>query len=329
MNILVLGGTVFLGRHIVDEALRRGDSVTIFTRGRHNPELFPEAEHLLGDRDGDLDALRGRRWDVAIDTCGYFPRVVRASAELLADAVEHYTFVSSISVYPDFARPDADETAPVGVLEDPTVEQITGETYGPLKALCEQAAEVAMPGRVCSVRAGLIVGPNDPTDRFTYWPHRIAQGGDVLAPGTGEEPVQFIDVRDLAAWIISMAGRRTPGVYNATGPASPLTMGTFLDRCRAVTGSDANLVWVDKSELIARGVELWTEIPMSVPDVPEMQGFSRMSCARAIAQGLRFRPVDETIADTLAWDRTRPEGNPLHAGLAPEREEELLAELAH
>lgn len=324
MNILVLGGTIFLGRHIVQAALRRGHTVTSFTRGKHNPDLFPEIEHLRGDRNGDLEALRGRRWDVAIDTCGYVPREVKASAELLADAVEHYTFVSSLSAYRDFPRPSMDESAEIGTLDDPTIEEVTGETYGPLKALCEKAAEDAMPGRVLSVRAGLIVGPYDPTDRYTYWPHRIAEGGEVLAPGNGTEAVQYIDVRDLAEWIVRMAEQRRAGVYNATGPAHPLTMASFLEACRAATGSDARFIWVDKSFLIGEGVTLWMEIPLSVPDIEELSGFSQVSCAKAIADGLRFRDVEETIADTIAWNATRPEGAPMHAGLSRERERHLL-----
>ena len=198
MKLLILGGTVFLGRHLVEAAQARGHQLTLFNRGQHNPELFAGVEKLRGDRSGDLSALRGRRWDAVIDTCGYIPRIVRASAELLADAVDHYTFVSSLSVYADTSRPGIDESAPVGQLADETVEDITGETYGPLKALCEQAAGRALPGRVLTVRPGLIVGPHDPTDRFTYWPVRVARGGALLAPGRPERRVAFVDVRDLA-----------------------------------------------------------------------------------------------------------------------------------
>lgn len=324
MNLLIIGGTVFLGRHIVEAALERGHTVTIFTRGKHNPDLFPEVEKLVGDRNDDLSALQGRRWDAAIDTCGYFPRQLRATAGLLADAVEHYTFVSSISVYRDFSKPEMDESGPVATIEDPTVEEITGETYGALKALCEEAAEQAMPGRVLSVRAGLIVGPNDPTDRFTYWPHRIALGGEVVAPGDGAEPTQFIDVRDLAGWIVRMAEQRKAGIYNATGPDAPVPMSDLLEACKHVAGSDAKLVWVDKSFLIDQGAALWSEIPMSVPDTEDSAGFSRVSCARAVADGLTFRTVEQTIADTLAWDRTRPADQELRAGLSPEKERQIL-----
>src|SRR5215217_7189292 len=191
MDLLILGGTGFLGRHLVEAALGDGHRPTLFNRGLHEPRLFPEVEKIEGDREGDLAPLLGRRFDAVIDTCGYVPRVVGASAGLLADAVDHYTFVSSISVYSDDIAPGADEEAPVRELPDPTVEEVTGETYGGLKALCEQAAEEEMPGRVMNVRPGLISGPHDPTDRFTYWPRRISAGGEVLAPGRKERPVQY------------------------------------------------------------------------------------------------------------------------------------------
>jgi uncharacterized protein YbjT (DUF2867 family) len=205
MDLLILGGTGFLGRHLVESALGDGHRPTLFNRGLTEAELFPEVEKIEGDREGDPSALRGRRWDAVIDTCGYVPRVVGASARLLADAVDHYTFVSSISVYSDDIASGADEGAPVRELPDPTVEEVTGETYGGLKALCERAAEETMPGRVLNIRPGLISGPHDPTDRFTYWPRRIAAGGEVLAPDREERKVQYIDVRDLASWIVEMS----------------------------------------------------------------------------------------------------------------------------
>lgn len=324
MQVLMLGGTVFLGRHIVQAALARGHEVTLFNRGQNNPELFPELEKLRGNRDGDLTALRGRRWDAVIDPSGYVPRLVRASAELLADAVEHYTFISSISVYASFDQPGMDESAPVGTLEDPTVEEVTPH-YGPLKALCEQAAEAAMPGRVFSVRAGLIVGPDDPTDRFTYWPVRLARGGDVLAPNPPERPIQLIDVRDLAEWIVRMVEVRQTGIFNATGPDTTLTMGRLLDACHTITGSDARLVWVDEPFLLDQGVTPWTELPLWVPSTPAYAGFTTIDCRKALATGLTFRPITETIRATLAWDATRPVDTPRRNGLSPEREAELLA----
>jgi 2'-hydroxyisoflavone reductase len=256
-----------------------------------------------------------------IDTCGYVPRVVRASAGLLADAVDHYTFVSSISVYPDNMGPGAEEDAPVEELEDPTVEEITGETYGGLKALCERAAEEEMPGRILNVRPGLISGPHDPTDRFTYWPRRVAAGGEVLAPDRPELRVQFIDVRDLAGWMVKMSAEQQTGTYNATGPAYELRMGKLLEECEAV-GGDAKIVWVSEEFLEENGVEPFTELPLWVPR--EYAGMLAVDCGKAIAAGLTFRPVSETIRDVLEWDTNRAEPD-LAAGLEPEKERELLS----
>lgn len=328
MNFLILGGTVFLGRHLVEAALERGHQVTLFNRGQHNPDLFPNVEKLRGDRDpnvGDgLSALANRRWDVVIDTCGYFPRIVQASAELLADAVDRYVFISSISVYTDFSQPGLDESAPVGVLEDPAVEEITGETYGPLKALCEQAAEAAMPGRVLNIRPGLIVGPHDPTDRFTYWPVRVSRGGQVLCPSRPDYPEEVIDVRDLAEWTIRMAEEGKTGVYNATGPDYPLTLGEVVETSRSVSGSDATFVWVGSDFLLEQGVQPWMELPLWIGESPEYAGFARVNCNRAFADGLTFRPLAETIQDTLAWAASRPQDYTWRAGLTAEKEAELL-----
>jgi 2'-hydroxyisoflavone reductase len=324
MKLLILGGTIFLGRHLVEAALQRGHEVTLFNRGQHNPDLFPDVEKLRGDRKDNLSALEGRHWDAVIDTCGYVPRVVRQSAEMLADQVDHYTFVSSLSVYADFSKPGIDETAPVGRLDDPTVEEVTGETYGPLKALCEEAAEAAMPGRVCTVRPGLIVGPHDPTDRFSYWPVRVAAGGDLLAPSRPDFSIEFTDVRDLAGWILHVAEARVTGVYNASGPGYPLTMGEFLATCRVVSGSDANFVWANADFLAEQGVQPWSDMPLWVGDDPSMGGFSAFDSSRAVAQGLTFRPVDETISATLTWAQRRPADHQWRAGLAPQREQEVL-----
>lgn len=325
MELLIIGGTIFLGRYLVESALERGHRVTLFNRGQHSPELFPEVEKLRGDRDGGLDALRGRRWDAVIDTCGYVPRIVRASAELLAGAVDHYTFISSISVYAKLDRPGMDEQAELGRLDDETVEQITGETYGPLKVLCERAVEQALPGRALIVRPGLIVGPHDVSDRFPYWPRRVARGGEVLAPGHPRVLTQIIDVRDLADWTVAMAERRATGAYNATGPAAPLTMGEVLETCREVTGSDARFTWVDDAFLLGQGVGPWMELPLWVPEEPDSAGFSAVDCSRAIGAGLTFRPLADTVRATLAWDAARPADTPRRAGLAAEREAQVLA----
>ena len=321
MDLLILGGTRFLGRYLVEAALGDGHRVTLFNRGLSGPDLFPEVETIKGDREGDLSVLQRRRWDAVVDTCGYMPRVVRASAGLLADAVDHYTFVSSISVYSDDIGPGADEGAPVEVLEDPTVEEVTGETYGGLKALCERAAEEEMPGRVLTVRPGLISGPHDPTDRFTYWPRRVAAGGEVLAPDRPELQVQFIDVRDLAGWMVKMSAEQQTGTYNATGPAYELRMGKLLEECEAV-GGEAQIVWVSENFLEENGVEPFTELPLWVPR--EFAGMLAVDCGEAIAAGLTFRPVSETIRDVLEWDSKRVEPD-LAAGLKPERERELLS----
>jgi 2'-hydroxyisoflavone reductase len=326
MKILILGGTVFLGRHLVDAALARGHEVTLFNRGQHNPDLYPELERLRGDRDGGLDALKSRQWDAAIDTCGYVPRIVRASATLLADAVAHYTFISTISVYADVTQPGVDERGPVGTLADATVEEITGETYGPLKALCEEAVEAALPGRALIIRPGLIVGPYDPTDRFTYWPVRVARGGEVLAPGRPARAIQVIDGRDLAEWTVRMVEGRRAGIYNADGPDYLLTMGALLDTCREVAGSDARFTWVGDEALLAAGATPWSEVPVWVPE-REAQGFFSIDCGKALAAGLTIRPIAETVRDTLAWHATRPAG-PMKAGMTREREAELLRAVA-
>jgi 2'-hydroxyisoflavone reductase len=321
MDVLILGGTGFLGRHLVEAALGEGHLVTLFNRGIKALDLFPEVETIEGDREVDLSVLSGRRWDAAIDTCGYVPSVVRASARTLVDAMDHYAFVSSISVYPNDIVPGADEDAPVQELPDPAVEEVTEETYGGLKALCERAVEEEMPGRVFNVRPGLISGPHDPTDRFTYWPRRIAAGGEVLAPDRPERGVQFIDVRDLAAWIIEMVAERRTGTFNATGPDYKLEMGKLLEACEAV-GGDTELIWVSEDFLEEHGVKPFAELPLWVPR--EYAGLLDVDCGKAIDAGLTFRLLSETIGDVLEWDRARPVGTEPAAGLMPEREQELL-----
>jgi 2'-hydroxyisoflavone reductase len=325
MNILIIGGTVFLGRALVDAARARGHALTLFNRGRSNPELALDAEQIHGDRAGDLSALAGRRWDAVIDTCGYVPRVVRHSAAALAGATDHYTFISSISVYASTREPGVDETAPVGTLADPTEEKVTGETYGPLKALCERAAEEEMPGRVLVVRPGLIVGPYDPTDRFTYWPARVARGGAVLAPGRPERATQVIDVRDLAEWTIALVEARQTGVFNATGPDRVLMMGELLETSREESASDAQLIWADEAFLLEQGVGPWVELPLWIPESdPDAAGFSAIDVRKATAAGLRFRPLPDTVRATLEWAATRPPGHAWRAGLAPDKEQALL-----
>jgi 2'-hydroxyisoflavone reductase len=314
LRLLVLGGTKFLGRHIVGTALERGHDVTIFHRGETNRGLFGDrVEEVLGDRDGDLGALESGRWDAVVDTCGYFPRVVGASAKLLAERADHYTFVSSISVYDDFST-GPHEGSPLSTLEDETVEEMGDEYrfYGGLKALCERAVEREFPERALVVRPGLIVGPHDPTDRFTYWPRRVARGGEILAPAPADEPVQFIDVRDLGKWIVRMVEKRRTGVFNAVDEGLPWS--------ELLAG--AEVTWVDSEFLLEQGVGEWMELPLWIAD-PAFAGHSRTDVSRAVAAGLTFRPVQETIRDTAEWDATRGDYEPA-AGLAPERERELL-----
>lgn len=324
MKLLLLGGTVFLGRHIAAYALERGHRVTLFHRGQQNPQLFPEAEKLYGDRDGDLKALQAGRWDAVIDTSGYVPRVVGDSARLLADRCDHYAFISSISVYADVREAGADESQPVGQLGDETVEEIDGETYGPLKALCEKVVADAYPEGALIIRPGLIVGPHDPTDRFSYWPHRIALGGEVLAPGSPRHPVQVIDVRDLAQWTVRAVEQRTTGVYNATGPDGSLDLGSLFDACRDAAGSRATFTWVSEEFLLEHGVAPWTEIPLWMPRSSGSDGLMQVSIERAVGAGLTFRPLSETVADTLEW-LAEPGDRDWKAGMNSERERELLA----
>ena len=335
MKLLILGGTIFLGRHLVEAALARGHEVTMFNRGRHNPELFPEVEKLRGDRIVNLDALRGRRWDAAIDTCGYLPKVVRASAELLAGAVEHYTFISSISAYAEMPRGGFDESAAVRTITPQQLSEAEavdfgdrpnamsyGEAYGPLKALCEEAAETAMPGRTLNIRAGLIIGAEDYSDRFPYWVARVAQGGEMLAPGSPDRRVRVIEARDLADWNVRMAEARHAGTFNATGAEDGLTFGRLLDKCKAVSASDAEFIWTSEEFLIEHNVGAWGELPLWIP--AEYNGIFEARNDKAIAAGLTFRPIADTAREVLQWCRTRPTNHVWRAGLKPEREQELL-----
>jgi len=315
VRLLLLGGATFLGRAVIDAALAAGHEVTLFNRGQTGAELYPELERLRGDRDGDLGALRGRSWDAVVDTSGYVPRVVGDSARLLADSVAQYVFVSSISVYASFAM-RVDESAPVATLEEPASEDVeTG--YGALKALCEQVVEDVFSGRATYVRAGLIVGPHDPTGRFTYWPHRIARGGDVLVPAPLDRAVQLVDVRDLGAWVVRCATEQIAGTFNATGST---TMRAVVESCIRVTGAAVNPVEVDPAFLVEQGVEEWMELPLWIDDSkPGWRHFMEVEASAAALAGLSFRPLDETVSATL--EHAAPvEG----VGLTPEREAELL-----
>lgn len=320
MKLLVFGGSGFLSWHVASEAVARGHEVTAMTRGARAGGVPDGVAHVRGDRDGELDALGDARWDAVIDVCGFVPRVVGASARLLAERVDHYVYVSSISAYAAFPAAGYDETAPLAALDDPATEDVEAH-YGALKAACERAVDDALPGRATHVRAGLIAGPRDHTDRFTYWPWRLARGGRVLAPGTPGDPVQVIDARDLAAWTISMAERRIAGAFNATSPAGAHTIGSLIDACRT---ANAELVWVPWPRLQELGVQPWTDLPTWVPPTGESAGVSRADTSRAIAAGLTCRSLSETAADTLAWLGPR---TTLAAGLAPPHEQSLLAAL--
>src|SRR5687768_1503047 len=318
MRLLVLGGTRFLGRAIVDAALERGHELTLFNRGRTNAGLFREVEQIRGDRTTDLSSLDGRDWDSVLDVATFLPRAVRLSVEALEGRVGRYVYVSSISAYADQSTP-AVEGAPLAQLDDRDAEDV--EHYGALKAACEGIVGDAFGGRALVVRPGLIVGPHDPTDRFTYWPRRIAEGGRVLAPAPPDQPVQFIDVRDLAEWIVAATEDELGGAYNATGDA--ITFERLLDECRRVSGG-AEIVWVPSEHLVAAGVGEWMELPLWIVS-PEYSAMHRTDVSKAKRAGLRFRPLAETIADTLAWDAARETPRAEGVGLAPERERELLA----
>jgi 2'-hydroxyisoflavone reductase len=319
VRLLVLGGTAFLGRAVAEAALARGDAVTLFTRGQTNPDLFPEAEHLRGDRTADLSALQGRTWDAVVDTSGYVPHVVRASAELLAPAVGVYVFVSSISVYEEFSQHVDEESAVAELGEMPRDELLPDHAnYGALKALCEREVERSFEGRFAAVRAGLIVGPHDPTGRFTNWPHRVARGGELLAPGPASRPVQFVEVRDLAGWLLHLCDLGEAGTFNAV--CEPVSFAALLAACRDVATADATVTWVDSAFLTTEGVGPWKELPLWLPDEPEAARFMEAVATRAHAAGLRHRPLVETVRGALT------QAAPVDGvGLTPDRERELLA----
>jgi len=310
MRLLILGGTKFLGRALVEEAIARGHELTLFNRGQTNPELFPEVEKLRGNRDGDLSPLEGGTWDAAVDTSGYFPRIVRASAAMLADKVGHYTFISTVSVYADLSEPPS-ESSPLATLEDETVEEFGAEfeNYGGLKVLCERAVQEVLGERALIVRPGFIVGPNDPTDRFTYWAVRAGAEPPVLAPGPPHRPLQFIDVRDLAAWMLRLIEERQTGIYNATNEGAPM---------EEVLGQ-TNVVWVSDEFLRKQGVTE-QDLPLWSAD-PGFSALHEADVSAAVAAGLTFRPVDDTVRDTRDWAGDRE----LVAGMSREREAELIA----
>lgn len=353
MRILILGGTGFLGPHLVEQAMARGWEITLFNRGKSDPTLFDGDKYkaivqLRGDRDpkkGEglksletlVDSMKkaGTQFDAVIDNSSYFPRVTKASAELLCPVARMYLIVSTISVWSDLSVAP-DESTPVSTIPDPTIEQITGESYGPLKALCETAAQVACPGKTCIVRPGLIVGPGDDSLRFTYWPVRIAEGGDVLAPKSptpDEVNIQFIDVRDLASFMLELVQDGHEGLYIANGPQGSLTMEEFLYGIKGAVSDPVRFVWADDAWLLEEHVAPWMGLPLWIPLDAETKGAGHANCSRAFAHGLKCRPLAETARDTIAdFEANRAKrpadfawGTKRAPGISREREKELIA----
>lgn len=336
MKILIIGGTKFLGRHLVAAAQARQHEVAIFHRGKHSSEGIESVEEIYGDRNDDLDKLKNRNWDAVIDTCGYLPQTVKASAEALKHSAGQYIFISSISAYADFSDSDYDETAPLATLTEEQKEKankidakgeitavVLEDMYGALKALCEREARNVFGDKTLIVRSGLIVGSFDPTDRFTYWATRVAEGGEVLAPGTPNRFVQFVDARDLAAWVVKMIENRQNGIYNATGKPFELTFAKMLEEIKTVSRSDARFTWVDEGFLKREAVEEWSEMPLYLAEsVKEAQGFLSANIDKALAESLSFRPLADTIQDTIAWRETK--SDEMKAGIKLDKERELL-----
>jgi 2'-hydroxyisoflavone reductase len=322
VRILVIGGTEFVGRAVVERAVAAGHDVTVFHRGRTEPPGLPDVTHVHGDRDGGLGALGGATWDAVADTCGYVPRVVGDAARRLAGRTGRYLFVSTTSVYPDDAPPGGDEDAPVHAPPFPETEEVTGETYGPLKVACEVAAREAFGDRATVVRPGYVVGPHDPTDRFVSWLRRADGGGEMAVPGPPDEPLQMIDARDLGAFAVRLLEDDTAGTFNAVGPGEPLTMRRVVETAVAAAGAGTRIVWIDVDDALALGDEdeRYRLFPMWHPEYP---GAHRWRLDRAKAAGLRHRPFDETLRDTLAWDRARPR-TPIAFGPTPDEERRIV-----
>lgn len=329
MRLLILGGTIFVGRHLVEAARRNGHAITLFHRGKHNPGLFGDGvETVLGDRTDADDLARlveGRTWDAVIDTCGYVPRVVQMSVDALKESVRTYCFISTVSVYADWSAQAVNEDSPLATVADPLTEAVTGETYGGLKVLCENAVRDAYgTDRSLIIRPGYIVGPFDPTDRFTYWVHRVAQGGAILAPGDENTAAQFIDARDLAEWNLRLLEAGTMGTFNADG--FPVRFAELLPACREAAGqmeADTQFVYVPDEFLKEQGVESWQVLPIFTPRSADESGWVEVT--RGVANGLTFRSLRETVADTLAWDQSRTDTDTAYQRtLTPEKEAELV-----
>lgn len=324
-RLLILGGTRFLGPHMVDEARRRGWRVTLFNRGKSNPDLFDDVEQLQGDRaKSDLSALEGRSFDAVIDTSAYYPRVVREVLEVIDTRIDHYVFISTISVYADFGQVGLDEDSELATVDDPSTEEVTGETYGGLKVLCERAASEYHSGPLTIIRPGIVAGPRDHTDRFTYWPVRTERGGQMAVPGSRQDPVQYIDVRDLARWTLDTLDRTIVGTFNAVVPDGMVSMGELVEACREAVDEPAKPVWLDEDFLVDHDAA--GDFPMWTAPSGEQRGIFTVSSERAVEAGMKVRPVDDTVADTLEWFHTLPDERQqaLKAGPSAERERALL-----
>lgn len=319
MNVLVLGGTQFVGRHIVEKALLLGHKVTLFHRGKSGPDLFPECEHIHGNRDGGLDALGDRKWDWVIDTSGYLPRIVKHSCNVLKDRCDKYLFISTISVYKDWTQVGLDEKSDLATLEDETVEEITGDTYGGLKVLCEKVVRETFESRALIVRPGMIVGPYDHTDRFTYWFRRASKGGKMISLAERDEPVQFIDGRDLADFCLHLLHLDASGIYQATGPQFAMTWGDIFDEAALLAGTGYEIVRPPFDWLKQQGIP---SLPAQFPSESELPGLYRVNIQKGLEAGLKFKPLADTVRDTLEWRETVPD--PLKVGLQESKEEELL-----
>lgn len=326
LKVLIFGGTGFIGPHFVRELSAGGHQLTLLNRGKRNPGLFPAIETLLGDRNGPLDVLQGREWDVVVDNSGYFPAQVKRSTQLLRGRVRHYIYVSSISAYADLTPPGIDEDYQLAELKDPNVTEITDDTYGGLKAACERIVEQTFGEHQAVIRPTYIVGPGDSSDRFTYWPVRVARGGEMLAPGSALDPVQFIDVRDLADFMRVCVEGSVAGRYNLCNPPGSVTIGDVLETSKRIAQSNASFVWASQSFLEQNKALASGEIPIWTPPSGTLAGAALISSARAVAKGLRFRDLDTTIKDTLAWHEQRPadQKTKLRAGFTAAREAQLL-----
>jgi 2'-hydroxyisoflavone reductase len=326
MNLLIIGGGVFLGQSLLQAALEGGHTVTVFNRGQSRNWWPPGVKWIVGDRLEDLHLLMGRKWDAVIDTCGYRPQDVEASCAALYDCCERYVFISSVSAYASFANVPIREQDPLATAADVNRETINGANYGPLKAECERTVARAFGQHALLIRPGLIVGPHDPTGRFSYWPWRICAGGRVLAPGSPDTPIQFIDARDLAALIMRLIMMRASGAFNATGPNEGATFGELLDTSRWISGEDVEIEWVDQKFLEREGVQPWTELPLWIPTHdPQTRGFHVVDTTRARRNGLRTRPMAVTISDILEAGIPEHDDKRRIGKLTRERERDLLA----